>query len=73
MLSRCLLLTEVMYCFSGISGGGVSGVKTVKPVLVATSIKHTICVKHACSQFPKKESTLKGTSPVSSKHILFIP
>ena len=50
---------------------------TVKPVLVATSIKQAICIKQACTQFPKKANTLKCTcikqAPVLSKHILFIP
>ena len=50
---------------------------TVKPVLVATSIKQATCIKQACSQFPRQENTWKCTcikqAPVLSKHILFIP
>ena len=34
---------------------------TVKPVLVATSIKQATCIKQACIQFPKKANTLKFT------------
>ena len=34
---------------------------TVKPVLVATSIKRATCIKQACGQFLKKEHTLKCT------------
>ena len=52
-------------------------VTTVKPVLVATSIKQATCIKQACSQFPKKLNTLKciciKQASVLSKNILFIP
>ena len=34
---------------------------TVKPVLVATSIKQATCIKQACVQFPKQANTLKCT------------
>ena len=33
---------------------------TVKPVLVATSIKQATCIKKACIQFWKKAITLKN-------------
>ena len=33
---------------------GFSIKSTVKPVLVATSIKQATCIEQACSQFPKK-------------------
>ena len=50
---------------------------TVKPVLVATSIKQATCIKQACVQFPKQANTLKCTcikqAPVLSKQILIIP
>ena len=50
---------------------------TVKPVLVATSIKQATCIKQACIHVPKKENTLKCTcikqAPVLSKHILIVP
>ena len=34
---------------------------TVKPVLVATSVKQATCIKQACIQFPKQANTLKCT------------
>ena len=50
---------------------------TVKPVLVATSIKQATCVKQSHIQFPKVKNTLKCTSikqaPALSKQILIIP
>ena len=50
---------------------------TVKPVLLATSIKQATCIKQACIQFPKEANTLKCTcikqAPVLSKQILIIP
>ena len=50
---------------------------TVKPVLVATSIKQATCIKQACFQFPKQEDSLKCTcikqAPVLSKQILIVP
>ena len=50
---------------------------TVKPVLVATSIKQATCIKQACIQFPKQTDTLKCTcikqAPVLSKQILSVP
>ena len=50
---------------------------TVKPVLVATSIKQATCVKQTSIKFPKKANTLKFTcikqAPILSKQILFIP
>ena len=51
---------------------------TVKPLLVATSVKPATYIKQACFQFPKKTNT-KGKytytkqAPVLSKHILIIP
>ena len=49
---------------------------TVKPVLVATSIKQATCIKQVCIHFMKKSNTLKLTyikqAPVLSKHILII-
>ena len=50
---------------------------TVKPVLVATSIKQATCIKQACIQFPKQANTLKCTcikqAPVLSKQIFIVP
>ena len=50
---------------------------TVKPVLVATSIKQATCIKQACIQFPKQANTLKCTcikqAPVLSKQIWTVP
>ena len=50
---------------------------TVKPVLVATSIKQATCIKQACSLFPKQANTVKHTcikqTLVLSKQILIIP
>ena len=34
---------------------------TVKPVLVATSIKQATCIKQACVRFPKETKTLNST------------
>ena len=34
---------------------------TVNPVLVATSIKQTTCIKQACICFPEKANTLKSS------------
>ena len=49
---------------------------TVKPVLVATSIKQATCIKQAGIQFSKQADTLKCTcikqAPVLSKRILII-
>ena len=51
---------------------------TVKPVIVATSIKQATCIKQAWLQFPKKANLLKFTytcikqAPVLSKHIWII-
>ena len=46
---------------------------TVKPVLVATSIKQATCIKQACIRFPKQAKTLKCAflkqAPVLSKQI----
>ena len=50
---------------------------TVKPVLVATSIKQATCIKQACIQIPKQANALKCTcikqAPVLSKQILIVP
>ena len=50
---------------------------TVKPVLVATSIKKATCIKQACIHFPKKANTLKCTcikqAPALSKQVLISP
>ena len=50
---------------------------TVKPVLVADSMKQTTCLKQACIQFPKQakyiEMYLIKQAPVLSKQILIIP
>ena len=50
---------------------------TVKPVLVATSIKQATCIKQASVQFPWRVTTLKSTcikqAHVFSKHILIVP
>ena len=50
---------------------------TVKPVLVATSIKNATCIKQTCNQFPEKENALKCTcikqTPVLNKCSLIIP
>ena len=50
---------------------------TVKPVLVATSIKQATCIKQACIEFPKQANTLRCTcikqAPVLSKQILIVP
>ena len=50
---------------------------TVKPVLVATSIKQATCIKQACVQFPEKANMLQHTcimqAPVLSKHFFIIP
>ena len=50
---------------------------TVKPVLVATSIKQATCIKQACIQFSKQANTLKCFSikqaPVLSKQIFIVP
>ena len=50
---------------------------TVKPLLVATSIKQATCIKQACIHSPKKANALNCTcikqAPVLSKHILIIP
>ena len=55
----------------------VTGESTVKPVLVATSIKQATCIKQACIQIPKQANTLKcifiKQAPVLSKQILIVP
>ena len=49
---------------------------TVKPLLVATSIKQETRIKQACIHFPKEANSLKCTcikqASVLSKHILII-
>ena len=50
---------------------------TVKPALVATSIKQATCIKQALIQYPEMANTLKCTcikqAPVLSKQILIVP
>ena len=50
---------------------------TVKPVLVATSVKQATCIKQAFVQFLKQADTLECTcikqAPVLSKQVLIIP
>ena len=50
---------------------------TVKPVIVAISVKQATCIKQAWLQFPKKANLLKFTcikqALVLSKHIWIIP
>ena len=46
---------------------------TVKPVLVATSIKQATCIKQACIQFPKLKCTCIKQASVLSEQILIVP
>ena len=49
----------------------ITGLSTVKPVLVATSIKQATCIKQACIQISKQATILKCNcikqAPVLSK------
>ena len=46
---------------------------TVKPVLVATSIKQATCIKRPVFRFPINTNKNIKQAPVLSKHFSFLP
>ena len=77
MCDRCGESTINVHISASFFTGVLALLYTVKPVLVATSIKQATCIKQACIQIPKQANTLKCTcikqAPVLSKHILIVP